>query len=83
MARVVFKTESKPKKVEADSMVCMCGLSKNQPFCDGSHLRTEGEDKDTYCYDDKTRMKVEEIRVVGSGCQCEGEGGCGNCSGCH
>ena len=31
----------------------MCGLSKNQPFCDGSHKLARGEAPDKlYWYDD-------------------------------
>ena len=32
--------------------ICMCGLSKNQPYCDGSHKKTTGEEEGkTYEYD--------------------------------
>ncbi len=42
--------EIKPQ--EKSVFICMCGLSKNQPFCDGSHKKvTDEEDGKTYEYD--------------------------------
>jgi CDGSH-type Zn-finger protein len=42
--------EIKPQ--EKSVFICMCGLSKNQPFCDGSHKKvTDEQDGKTYEYD--------------------------------
>lgn len=54
----------------------MCGLSKNQPFCDGSHNKTIGEDeKKLYWYDEEGNREEVETET---GCCCgEREGCCG------
>lgn len=69
MSRLVKKTANGPQEVKCDcgdekcksNFICMCGLSKNQPFCDGSHKRTLDEDKNkTYVYDDEKRVKLDK-----------------------
>lgn len=78
MARKVIKTAHGPYELKPQgSMVkiCMCGLSKNQPFCDGSHLKTLDEDDTTmYVYDEQGKRQEE--------CAC-----CGDdkkpCNGCQ
>lgn len=74
MPRLVKKTAQAPVLV-GDKHICMCGLSKEQPFCDRSHLKTKDEEADKlYWYEGEAR---EEIVAVADEChECSG-----NC--CH
>ena len=48
-----------PEGTELPAYICACGLSKNKPFCDGSHKKTRDEvPGETYVYDDASRVKV-------------------------
>jgi len=80
MARVVVKTAKGPFELKVGDKtvkICMCGLSKNKPFCDGSHKKTLDEkDDELYQYDEQGKRM--------EGCEQEGEeGGCcgGGCCG--
>jgi CDGSH-type Zn-finger protein len=56
MARIVKRTYSEPYLLAIggeEKYLCRCGLSKNQPFCDGSHQLTKSEEGGKlYWYDD-------------------------------
>lgn len=79
MARIVKKTAHGPQVIppsDTPVAICMCGLSKNQPFCDGSHMKTIDEKENvTYKYsDDGSRKEV-------CGCCSDETGDCG-CKDC-
>ena len=51
--RRVVKSDNHPLEIEPQEksvFICMCGLSKNQPYCDGSH-KTVADEEDGYEYD--------------------------------
>jgi len=55
MARVVKHEGKEPIEIKTSGeskWICRCGLSKNQPFCDGSHkLCDDEEEGKIYEYD--------------------------------
>lgn len=64
MARLVKKEDRGPMAVKVDNVtkwICMCGLSKNQPFCDGNHKKTadEEEGKIYQYHPDGTRTEIQ------------------------
>lgn len=64
MPRLVKHEKNAPYKIDEGQAkfpiwICACGLSKNKPYCDGSHKKTRDEETDgVYVYDDQGRVKV-------------------------
>ncbi|MFW6385108.1 MAG: CDGSH iron-sulfur domain-containing protein [Halodesulfurarchaeum sp.] len=59
-------TESDLHEEKGDIAICLCGLSADYPFCDGSHRTTREEDPETlYKYEDDDdegqRHEIAEI----------------------
>ena len=63
--RRALKTANKPLEIkpqEKSVWICMCGLSKNQPYCDGSHKKVaDEEDGKTYEYDSEGHRREVTI----------------------
>jgi len=63
MSRIVKHEAKKPMEVKVGNeskWICMCGLSKNFPFCDGSHHKTDDEEAGkVYKYTDGKRTEVK------------------------
>jgi CDGSH-type Zn-finger protein len=50
MARLTRREETGPRAIKVGGetkWICMCGLSKNEPFCDNSHDLCTDEDEDS------------------------------------
>lgn len=62
MARIIIHKEQGPMEIrcgDESKWLCRCGLSKDQPWCDGSHNRTLDEDPGKlYFYEGDGRREV-------------------------
>jgi CDGSH-type Zn-finger protein len=64
MARVVRCDRSRPYLIQVGGQnvaICACGLSKNKPYCDGTHKITRDEEAGKiYAYNEqRTRIVVQ------------------------
>jgi len=64
MARIVLHERDHPYAIKLDNgeeiHICGCGLSKNKPYCDGTHRKTQDEEPGkVYLYDEaNNRVKL-------------------------
>ncbi len=67
MARLVRREAHAPHRVEVEGAekpvwICACGLSANQPYCDGSHKGTRQEEEGIlYVYEDDDDEKGSRV----------------------
>ncbi|MGZ5500480.1 MAG: CDGSH iron-sulfur domain-containing protein [Nitrososphaeraceae archaeon] len=64
MTRLVRKEDRGPMEVKVGNeskWICMCGLSNNSPFCDGTHKKTKDEQEGkVYQYNpDGSRTEIQ------------------------
>ncbi|PIR21566.1 MAG: iron-binding protein [Deltaproteobacteria bacterium CG11_big_fil_rev_8_21_14_0_20_47_16] len=64
MSRLVKHDAKAPLEVkpsEKSVWVCMCGLSANYPFCDGTHKQCRNEEEGKlYKYVDGARVEIKD-----------------------
>lgn len=69
MPRIVRHHQTGPYRIEPQNFprdgkpisICACGLTRNPPYCDGSHKPCRDEDPAvTYVYDESGRRPVQE-----------------------
>lgn len=65
MARVVRCDRSRPYLIQVGGQnvaICACGLSKNKPYCDGTHKITRDEEAGKiYAYDEQRNRIVVQV----------------------
>jgi CDGSH-type Zn-finger protein len=65
MARIIKSERRRPYLIQIGGQsvaICACGLSKNKPYCDGTHKITRDEEAGKiYAYDEQRNRIVVQV----------------------
>lgn len=63
MTRIIKVEDKHPQEIKVgieSKWICRCGLSKNLPFCDGSHKQCQEEEEGkVYVYEEGKKKEVK------------------------
>ncbi len=63
MTRIIKVEDKHPQEIKVGTeskWICRCGLSKNLPFCDGSHKQCQEEEEGkVYVYEEGKKKEVK------------------------
>ncbi len=69
MPRYIYSDRDGPIRIDPQDkpvFICGCGLTRNFPFCDGSHKNCKREDPNKiYIYDQQGRIVEERMQSQG------------------
>ncbi|MCS7264758.1 MAG: CDGSH iron-sulfur domain-containing protein [Armatimonadetes bacterium] len=65
MARLIRSERNRPYLIQVGGQnvaICACGLSKNKPYCDGTHKITRDESEgQLYAYDENRNRIIVQV----------------------
>lgn len=73
---VLFDARNKPIKIKKNSIICRCGKSKQQPFCDGIHRMCGFSSANTLEDEIIQRYEGEDVTIVFNRSICAGASNC-------
>ena len=73
---VLYDNKNRPIKIRKNSILCRCGKSKQQPFCDGVHRMCGFKSENTLEEEIIQRYEGKEINIVFNRSICAGAGTC-------